>query len=174
MAAAILRCGAGTQAAREALGRRWRRKVQLLSAAPAACRTRGVPSSGLSSAAALLWCRTLTDVASEADFARATDAKGPPTLTFYTAAWCEPCQEIAAHIEELSSQLEGPHLRMVRVDVECLPSLVRSQGVKAVPHFEVHRAGHVVERLAGCGPEAVREVAERHASDFAEMLKKRR
>mmetsp|Transcript_97416 Transcript_97416/g.247700 ORF Transcript_97416/g.247700 Transcript_97416/m.247700 type:complete len:150 (-) Transcript_97416:43-492(-) len=117
--------------------------------------------------------RGISDVASTEEFQRLTAAGGPPTLAFYTAPWCGPCQEVAPHIDDISGRLEGRHLRILRIDVDAMHNLAREQGIKAVPQFEVHREGHVVERLAGCGPEAVAEAAARHAADYAEMLKKK-
>ncbi|CAE8640112.1 unnamed protein product [Polarella glacialis] len=117
--------------------------------------------------------RRISDVASSTDFqSLSAKAGGPPVLVFFTATWCQPCREVAPHLRELSRRLEGPHLRIARIDVQETPDLAREQGVEAVPQFLVLRDGQVVERLAGNGPEAITEVAERHAASFAEMLKK--
>eukprot|EP00419_Tripos_fusus_P013214 CAMPEP_0172749252 /NCGR_PEP_ID=MMETSP1074-20121228/146926_1 /TAXON_ID=2916 /ORGANISM="Ceratium fusus, Strain PA161109" /LENGTH=137 /DNA_ID=CAMNT_0013581165 /DNA_START=14 /DNA_END=423 /DNA_ORIENTATION=+ len=125
-----------------------------------------VPSGG-----ATLWARRyIADVDSATAFRKQLAEEGPPALVFYTARWCSPCRDVAPHIEALGARLEGPHLRIFRVDVDDHERFAADQGVKAVPFFTVHRDGHVVERLAGCGPDAVAEAAQRHAEIYAERL----
>eukprot|EP00931_Biecheleriopsis_adriatica_P109189 TRINITY_DN83447_c0_g1_i1.p1 TRINITY_DN83447_c0_g1~~TRINITY_DN83447_c0_g1_i1.p1 ORF type:complete len:146 (-),score=36.96 TRINITY_DN83447_c0_g1_i1:129-566(-) len=118
--------------------------------------------------------RTISQVATVEEFKELSPAKeGAPVLAFFTASWCQPCRDVVPHLEDLSSRLEGKYLKMARVDVAQLPEVAREHGVEAVPYFLVLRDGHVVERLAGNGPKAIEEVAERHAAMFEELQKKK-
>merc|ERR1712054_212802 len=68
--------------------------------------------------AALSGHRHITDVASAAQLAELSKSKDAKqrALLFFTAAWAEPCREVAPHVEELSRRL-GSRCEVFRIDV---------------------------------------------------------
>merc|ERR1712007_18052 len=107
--------------------------------------------------------RIVTDVASVDQFGDLLKVHQPPTLVFYTASWCTPCRTIDPYIKELSDRL-GKRLRVLRVDVDANADIAKQHSISAVPYFTFHRGGHLVERMMGCGSDAVIEASERHVA----------
>eukprot|EP00933_Yihiella_yeosuensis_P026671 TRINITY_DN20735_c0_g3_i1.p1 TRINITY_DN20735_c0_g3~~TRINITY_DN20735_c0_g3_i1.p1 ORF type:complete len:148 (-),score=28.77 TRINITY_DN20735_c0_g3_i1:73-516(-) len=120
--------------------------------------------------------RLISDLTSAEEWKQLSPAKvgAPPTLAFFTAAWCQPCRDVIPHLEDVESKFAGPNLRIVRVDVSVLPELANSEGVEVVPQILVLRDGHVVERMAGNGGKEIQEMARRHATAYAEFVRKKK
>ncbi|CAK9083425.1 Thioredoxin H-type (Trx-H), partial [Durusdinium trenchii] len=118
--------------------------------------------------------RSISMAASLEDVKNLSELKAPPVLVFFTASWCEPCRAVMPHFQDISSRFEGPLLKMAQVDVTDLPDAARDYRVDAVPYFLVLRDGHVVERLAGNGPEEIEQVAEKHALAFQKLQEESR
>mmetsp|Transcript_47365 Transcript_47365/g.110804 ORF Transcript_47365/g.110804 Transcript_47365/m.110804 type:complete len:144 (-) Transcript_47365:78-509(-) len=118
-----------------------------------------------------LFRRSVGCVATAEELRQLSPLKAAPVFVFFTASWCQPCRAFAPHLEEISTKFEGPHLKMVQVDVTALPEAAREFRVDAVPYFVILRDGHVVERVAGNEPKAINQLAERHALAFEKLQK---
>eukprot|EP00928_Gymnodinium_smaydae_P092641 TRINITY_DN76562_c0_g1_i1.p1 TRINITY_DN76562_c0_g1~~TRINITY_DN76562_c0_g1_i1.p1 ORF type:complete len:186 (-),score=49.24 TRINITY_DN76562_c0_g1_i1:54-545(-) len=110
-----------------------------------------------------------TEVSSAEHYADLLKEKRPTTLAYFTAPWCQPCRDVEPHVKELGERL-GRRTRLLRVDVQATMDVAQAASVEAVPHFVIYRGGHLVERLLGCGPEAVEAALLRHVALEEEAL----
>ena len=71
-----------------------------------------------------------------------------PVLVDFWATWCGPCTMIEPILADLAAQWSN-RLRVVRVDVDANPRVVRRYGVMSMPTLMVFRDGEPVLRLVG-------------------------
>ena len=90
----------------------------------------------------------LRQLHSEEEFEQViTDSNYKATIVDFTAAWCQPCQTIGPIFEEFSKSFS--QINFIKVDVDELEDLARSQGVGAMPSFFVYQQGVKVETMVG-------------------------
>ncbi|RKF59604.1 Thioredoxin-1 [Erysiphe neolycopersici] len=63
------------------------------------------------------------------------------------ATWCGPCRAVAPFIELLSTN--HPHAHFVRFDVEKIPELAESLGIRAMPTFVFFKGAEKVQEVVG-------------------------
>ena len=84
----------------------------------------------------------------DATFDETLAAGDLPVLVDFWATWCGPCTLIEPILADLASEW-ADRLRVVRVDVDTNPLVVRRYGVMSMPTLMVFRAGEPVLRLVG-------------------------
>ena len=92
----------------------------------------------------------------EADTFAAETAASVPVVVDFWAAWCSPCRMIAPVLQDLASRHAGA-LKIVKVDVDAVPSLAARFGAQSIPLLVVMRDGREVDRIVGALPRAALE-----------------
>ena len=70
-----------------------------------------------------------------------------PVLVDFYAEWCGPCKKLGPVLEDFAQ--EHPEIRVVKVNVDENPDLVRRYEVKGMPSLLVIRGGQVTSRRSG-------------------------
>jgi thioredoxin 1 len=74
--------------------------------------------------------------------------KGSVIVDFY-ADWCPPCQMLGKILEEISSEVNVP---IIKVNTDKFPELAQDFGIYAIPHLVFFKDGEVVETYTGLLP----------------------
>ncbi|AKS43051.1 thioredoxin family protein [Wenzhouxiangella marina] len=73
---------------------------------------------------------------------------GPPTVVFFRASWCGPCNSMIGSLESLAARYQG-RVRFLQVDVEDNYGLQRQLGFREVPHLLFYKNGQLWTQLTG-------------------------
>ena len=65
-------------------------------------------------------------------------------VLFFSATWCQPCQEAKPRVEELRKQ----GMKVTEIDIDKNPELVRKYRITQVPTFIVLEDGVEIERTS--------------------------
>jgi putative thioredoxin len=93
------------------------------------------------------------DVASEEAFHRdvlEASHKAPIIVDFW-AAWCGPCRALGPTLETLATEAQG-RWTLAKVDIDQLPSLAGTYGVRSIPHVKAFHKGKEVDEFVGALP----------------------
>ena len=71
-----------------------------------------------------------------------------PVLVDYWAEWCAPCKAMAPVLDELAEEYRD-RLRVVEVNVEQEPQIVRQYGVRSQPTLMLFKNGLVEAQKVG-------------------------
>ena len=71
-----------------------------------------------------------------------------PVLVDYWAEWCAPCKAMAPVLDEIAEEYRG-RLRVVKVNVEQEPQIVRQYGVRSQPTLMLFKHGSVEAQKVG-------------------------
>ena len=74
-----------------------------------------------------------------------------PVLVDFWAEWCPPCLRIAPLLEELATEYEG-RARIVKLDADANPGVIRDYQVLSMPTLAVFHNGQMVARTVGARP----------------------
>lgn len=77
-------------------------------------------------------------------------SKGKLVVVDFFATWCGPCKAIAPKVVEMSNQYEG--VDFVKIDVDEVPEVAQSEGVRAMPTFGFYKDGQKVHEVVGADP----------------------
>lgn len=83
----------------------------------------------------------------DANFQQVLQAQTPVLVEFY-ATWCPHCSRMAPIVQSMAQQYNGK-VKVVRVDIDKNPTLVKKYNVSGVPHFFVLNNGKVVDSVVG-------------------------
>jgi len=89
----------------------------------------------------------------DATFADEVLASDLPVLVDFWAQWCPPCHRIEPLIEELATEYAG-RVRIVKVDVDTNPEIVRRYGILSMPTLTVFHRGEMVSQVIGARPKS--------------------
>ena len=68
-------------------------------------------------------------------------------LVDFFATWCGPCKMLSPVIEQV--EREKPELKVVKVDVDELPSIAAEYGIQAIPTLFLLKDGKKVDQRLG-------------------------
>ena len=71
-----------------------------------------------------------------------------PTLVDFWAEWCAPCRAISPILEEIASEYETK-LRIVKLNADEHPDVVRKLGVMSIPTLILFAKGEEKTRIVG-------------------------
>ncbi|WP_346770717.1 thioredoxin domain-containing protein [Cellulomonas sp. RIT-PI-Y] len=71
-----------------------------------------------------------------------------PVAVDFGADWCAPCRAVRPVLAELATRYEG-RLRIVAVDTEAEPELVRRYGIVSIPTLYVFHSGELLRTIPG-------------------------
>jgi thioredoxin 1 len=74
-----------------------------------------------------------------------------PVLVDFWAEWCGPCHWLEPVLGQIAGELEGK-LRIVKVDADANPALVRRYGTMSLPSLLLFRDGVERTRVIGAMP----------------------
>lgn len=69
------------------------------------------------------------------------------TVYYFTADWCQPCKKTRPIVEELNREQTVAGFQII--DVDMVPELVRTFGVKSVPTFVLFDGEVEKKRITG-------------------------
>jgi len=75
-------------------------------------------------------------------------ADSTPTLVDFWAEWCAPCRAIAPILEEIAVEYESK-LRIVKLNADEHPDVVRKLGVMSIPTLILFANGEEKTRIVG-------------------------
>jgi thioredoxin 1 len=75
-------------------------------------------------------------------------ASETPTLVDFWAEWCAPCRAISPILEEIATEYESK-LRIVKLNADEHPDVVRKLGVMSIPTLILFANGEEKTRIVG-------------------------
>lgn len=109
---------------------------------------------------------TVTEIATDADFAQVKSAFPPNALlvTYFHAPWAAPCKQMTMVLEALASTYPADNsIGFVSINAEELPEVSEVYDVTAVPYIVLEKDGQVVETVSGSDASKVRAAVEKYA-----------
>jgi thioredoxin 1 len=95
----------------------------------------------------------LLDSVTDETFASTVLGSDRPVLVDFWAEWCPPCHRIAPVLSELADEF-ADSLRIVKLDSDNNPLVVRAYGVMSMPTLMMFRGGEAVGVIIGARPKS--------------------
>lgn len=87
-------------------------------------------------------------LANDSTFDREYSTSPVPVVINFTAKWCGPCHGVSRSLDQLAVEKAG-RVKVLRIDFDQSPGLVRRYNISALPAVLVVRDGVVVKRMVG-------------------------
>ena len=100
------------------------------------------------------------------DFGSALRRGTGQAVIYFSASWCQPCQDMESVFAELARQTTDPDITFGAVDMARSPTIAQTYGIRSVPSIAVFRQGKLVDVIAGQAP--IDEVRGRVRRAFAD------
>jgi thioredoxin len=71
-----------------------------------------------------------------------------PVVVQFTAAWCQPCKQIAPEVAAFAKDMSGK-VTVLKVDIDRSPMLTKQLRIQSVPTFMVFAGGRVADAHVG-------------------------
>jgi thioredoxin 1 len=71
-----------------------------------------------------------------------------PTLVYYYAAWCKPCQEMGDDLSAVADEV-AERLKVVQVNTDTQGDIVKRQQIRTIPSFQLIHSGKSVTVIQG-------------------------
>ena len=92
-------------------------------------------------------------------------------LVDFWAEWCGPCRNLAPTIERVAARYAGT-TRVVKVNIDDEPQMLRQYGIRGVPTLILFKDGSEQERIVGAATaEAIASMIDRHLARSADARK---
>ncbi|MHB0922442.1 MAG: thioredoxin [Bellilinea sp.] len=88
------------------------------------------------------------------EFNRTIKTSKLPVMVEFWASWCGPCKVMAPALKETSRKFEGK-VKLVKINADESPELLRSLKVLSIPTVMGYRDGELVFRKGGAQPASV-------------------
>lgn len=76
-----------------------------------------------------------------------------PVLVDFFATWCGPCRMVSPIVEQIAEEKAGI-VKVVKVDVDEVPSVAQQYGIMSIPTLMVFKGGNVTAERVGAMPKA--------------------
>ncbi len=103
-----------------------------------------------------------TTATSDANFDNDVLKSDSPVLVDFWAEWCGPCKQIAPHLEEIASEMDG-RIRVAKINIDENPMTPQKYGVKGLPTLILFKDGAVAGNKIGA-------VTKSHLQEWVESL----
>jgi thioredoxin 1 len=89
-----------------------------------------------------------TVLANDQTFDRELASATTPVIVTFTAKWCGPCHAAAPVLDALAVEQAG-RVKVIRIDFDQSPQVVRRYGISAIPAVLVVKNGVITQRKVG-------------------------
>jgi len=93
----------------------------------------------------------LTNQVTDATFQAEVLQSDTPVLVDFWADWCMPCKKVTPVLEEIATEMAGK-VKIVGLDIDVNPNVVRQYGVLSAPTLTVFVNGEPVQSVVGAHP----------------------
>ncbi|VVT54789.1 uncharacterized protein SAPINGB_P004263 [Magnusiomyces paraingens] len=82
------------------------------------------------------------------------------TVIDFYATWCGPCHAVAPLVEKFSDEFSDAHF--IKIDVDESQDVAQEVGIRAMPTFQLYKAGIKVGEIVGANPPAIKAAIQKN------------
>ncbi|MFC8365143.1 thioredoxin family protein [Streptomyces griseorubiginosus] len=84
----------------------------------------------------------------------------PKVIVDFTAVWCGPCKLVKPRFEGFSTEWEYSTIRFAVIDVDQVPDVSETAGIRAMPTFQTYVNGAKKGEVLGADPNKLRRLLD--------------